>query len=148
MQLRFIPAVLALCASCSKASPEAAPDRVSPHGQEIDQAHAPQIAMFKAPEGATSCESALNAFVAEAAAARTLGRPSMFSFVADRDAFLAGCNALGSETQACLIPRYAARHREGCETALPTNDKLAHLFVLREESEATAKEPPLPTPKP
>jgi hypothetical protein len=142
--------VLALGASCSKKSsePAPAPDRVSPHGQEIDDAHAPQIAMFKAPEGATPCESALNAFVAEANASRTLGRASIFSFVADRDAFLTGCKALGSEVQACLVPRYAARHREGCETVMPPNDKLAHLFVLRDDSEGPAKEPPLPTPKP
>lgn len=138
-----------LVAACSdkKAAPEPTPDRVSPHGQEIDNAHAPQLAMFKAPEGATPCETALNAFVAEADAAKKLGRPSIFSFVAERDAFLAGCNALGAVAQSCLAPRYAARHRQECETALPPNEKLAHLFVLRDGSEAP-KEPPLPAPKP
>jgi len=134
--------------SRSKPAPQATPDRVSPHGQEIDNAHAPQIAMYKAPEGATPCESALNAFVAEGNAARTQGKQSIFAFVADRDTFLAGCKALAPDVQSCLIPRYAARHRDACEVALPPNAQLAHLFVLREDSEAPAKEPPLPAPKP
>ena len=142
--------VVGFVASCSskKTAPEATPDRVSPHGQEIDNAHASQLAMYKAPEGATPCESALNAFVAEADAARSLGRPSIFSFVAERDAFLASCNALGPVVQACLAPRYAARHRAECETAMPANAELAKLFVLRDVSVAPAKEPPLPAPKP
>lgn len=134
--------------SGGETTPQATPDRVSPHGQEIDNAHAPELAMYKAPEGATPCESALNAFAAEVNAARRLGRESLFKFVADRDAFLAGCNALGSETQACLVPRYAARHRDGCLSALPPNAQLAHLFVLREDSAPPVKEPPLPTPTP
>ena len=104
--------------------------------------------MYRAPEGATPCESALNAFAAEADAARLLGRPSIFSFVADRGTFLANCKALGSEVQSCLVPRDAARHREGCLATLPPNERLANLFVLREDSAAPAKEPPLPTPTP
>lgn len=141
--------VLGFVAACSgKDSAPPAPDRVSPHGQAIDNAHATQLAMFKAPEGATPCESAFNAFTAETEAAKKLGRPSMFSFVADREAFLKGCNALGSEAQACLVPRYAARNRDSCETARPANEKLAHLYVLREDSDERESEPPLPTPKP
>jgi hypothetical protein len=133
---------------CKKSEPQAKPDRVSPHGKEIDSAHAPQIAMFKAPEGATPCESALNAFNAEVEAARTSGSKSIFTFVADRDTFLAGCKALAPEVQACLVPHYAARHRDDCNAALPPNAQLANLFVLRDDASASAKEPPLPTPKP
>lgn len=139
----------AVVVGCRKKSdPKPTPDRVSPHGEEIDKAHAPQIAMFKAPEGATPCESALNAFNAEVDAARTQGAKSIFSFVADRDTFLANCKALAPEVQACLVPRYAARHHDECEAALQPYAKLANLFVLREGSEAPMKEPPLPTPKP
>ena len=142
--------MVGLLAACSKkeSAPEPAHDQVSPHGKEIDNAHASQLAMFKAAEGATPCETALNAFIAEGDAARKLGRPSVFSFVAERDAFLTACNALGAAVQACLAPHYAARHRQECETAMPPNEKLANLFVLRDDSEAKAKEPPLPTPKP
>jgi hypothetical protein len=138
----------AACSGKKESAPPPAPDRVSPHGQEIDSAHAPELAMYKAPEGATPCESAHNAFAAEGDAARKLGRESLFAFLADREAFLAACNALGSEVQKCLVPRYAARNREGCLTALPPNAKLANLFVLREDSQPAMKEPPLPTPKP
>lgn len=134
--------------SRSKVASEARPDRVSPHGKEIDSAHAPQIAMFKAPEGATPCESALNAFLAEVDAARTQGKRSIFAFVADRDTFLTNCKALAPAVQSCLVPHYAARHRDECQAALPPNAQLAKLFVLREDSEAPTSEPPLPTPKP
>lgn len=128
--------VLASCSS-DESKPKPAPERAPPrgeseHGKEMDDAFASVLAMYDAPEGATPCETALNAFEAEAAAAEKLGRPSYFSYVASRDVFLAGCRALTPEAQPCLAPRYQARHRDACGSALPPEGELAHLFVVRD----------------
>ena len=113
---------------------------VSPHGAGIDEAHATVLAMYDAPEGATPCETAHNAFAAEAEAARSLGRESYFSFVADRAEFLAGCEELEPTTQRCLAPSYQARHREACKKALPEELTLPHLFRF-DEPEVLAEDP-------
>lgn len=104
----------------------------SPHGAAMDDALASVIAMYHAPEGATPCESAHNAFAAEAEAAQKLGRESHFAFVAGRADFLARCQALAEEAQPCLVPRYRVRHRDVCDRAMPSVEKLANLFVERE----------------
>ena len=57
---------------------------MSQHGQEIDNSHAPELAMYKAPEGTTPCESALNAFVAE-----TNANPRPFRWTKDPDTIIA-----------------------------------------------------------
>lgn len=105
---------------------------VSEHGAAMDDAYASVVAMYHAPEGATPCESAHNAFVAEAEAAQKLGRESHFAFVAERAEFVAGCQALAPDAQSCLVPRYRARHRDACAQALSSVATLAHLFVEHE----------------
>jgi len=127
-------AVVVFLAACSEAErkPPPAAASASPHGAAMDDAMASVLAMYSAPEGATPCESAHNAFAVEAAEARRLGRASQFSFVADRAAFLAGCAALAPDAQPCLVPRYRARHRDACDRALPAAAALSHLFVIRE----------------
>lgn len=127
-------------ASCSDSDPKpkpppapVAPVGPSTHVAAMDDQYASVVAMYRAPEGASPCESAYNAFAAEAEAARSLGRASHFSFVADRAAFLAGCEALDPEARSCLIPRYHARHRDACDRALPPVEALSHLFVRLEE---------------
>jgi hypothetical protein len=130
------------------AKPPPAPPGPSPHGASMDDDYASVLAMYRAPEGATPCESAHNAFTAEAEAARSLGRESHFAFVADRAAFLAGCEGLAPEARPCLAPRYRARHRDACEQALPPVEALSHMFVARGdlegEDDPLAKEPGFP----
>lgn len=126
-------------AAPSPSRPPPRPAGASPHGAAMDDAFASVVAMYHAPEGATPCESAHNAFAAEAEAARKLGRESYFAFVAERTAFLAGCQALAPDTQLCLTPRYRVRHRAACDAALPPVETLSTLFVERAPGdEATA----------
>lgn len=143
-------AIAVFVATRADPRPEAPPAPLgpSPHGAAMDESLASVLAMYRAPEGATPCESAHNAFAAEAEAARSLGRESHFAFVADRDAFLVGCEALAPEARPCLVPRYRARHRDACGRALPPVEALSHLFVAREESEPMEPEPPFLEPTP
>lgn len=108
-----------------KAHPGVAP---SSHGNGIDRASSPQIALLEAPEGATPCETALNAITAEQAAASAQNVASMFAWVAPRADFLAACEALPAATQACLSPRHQVRNRKACEDAKPATDVLEQLF--------------------
>lgn len=143
-------AVAVFLATRSDPRPEVPPAPLgpSPHGAAMDEAFASVVSMYHAPEGATPCESAYNAFAAEAEAARSLGRESHFAFVADRVAFLAGCEALAPEARPCLVPRYRVRHRGACEQALPPVEALSHLFVAREEPDEAPPEPPFLEPAP
>ena len=120
----------------------------SPHGAAMDDSLASVLAMYDAPEGASPCETAHNAFAAEAKKARSLGRESHFAFVADRTAFLAGCQALASDVQLCLAPRYMARNRELCQSALPPKEALSHLYRERaSEEDVLAEDDPLLPPQ-
>ncbi len=139
-------AVVVWVAARSAAEPKPPPPaRESSHGAAMDDAYASVLAMYDAPEGGTPCETAHNAFAAEADKARSLGRESHFAFLADRPAFLVGCQALAPEAQRCLAPRYQARHRAGCTEALPPVGELSHLFKERPQlgDEVLAEEPPL-----
>jgi hypothetical protein len=92
--------------------PHAAPS--SDHAEGIDRAMAAALALYKAPEGATPCESAYNAFSASQDVAARQGVTPVVVHLAPREEFLARCNAAPSATQPCMVPRYAAHHRPEC----------------------------------
>ena len=110
------------------------------HAAEIDNEYATLLAMYKAPTGATPCESLYNAVLAEQAKAKELKRDSVFTFVAPKDEFMKLCAALPATTQQCLAPAYQSRHARDCEAVNMTNEKFETLFKLRGDLEPP-KEP-------
>ncbi|CAN5923436.1 hypothetical protein BH11MYX3_BH11MYX3_35920 [soil metagenome] len=129
-----------------KLPPPTAPARpADTHGTEIDTSYATVLAMYKAPEGATPCESAHNAVIAEQAAAATMKRASIFSFVATKDEFIKVCAALPAAAQNCLVPRYQARNRESCASDKAPEDTIKKLYEIRTDLDQPA-EPGQPPP--
>lgn len=101
------------------------------HASSIDNEYATLIAMYKAPPGATPCESLYNAIGAEEDAAKSLKRDSIFTFVAPKPDFLKACGALPLMTQQCLVPAYQSKHAQECDGVHPSDADLAKLYVLR-----------------
>jgi hypothetical protein len=127
--------------------PAAAPPRpAAGHAASIDDSYSTVTAMYKAPEGATPCESAYNAIAAEQDAAQATKHESIFKFVAAKDEFSRVCQALPAASQACLVPRYQARHRVECANASASSQQLEKLYVLRPDLDQTAEPDPLAAP--
>ena len=105
------------------------------HAAEIDNEYATLMAMYKAPPGATPCDTLYNAIGAERDKAKELKRDSVFSFVAAKDDFMKLCGALPAITQQCLAPAYQAHHAQECEGVDPADPKLEKLFTLRKDLE-------------
>ena len=105
--------------------------KVSEHATGIDRRMAQIIAMMKAPDGATPCESYWNAIEAERAAASAGGHRSVFVRVAERPEFFRLCESLSPETQRCLPPRYLAANRQACLPYRPPAAIVEQLFELR-----------------
>jgi len=87
------------------------------------------IAMLNAPDAATPCETAYAAIEAERAAAKLHGGNSMFTWVADKPAFLAQCQTLPPEAQQCMMPRYRRDHADACLQHRPPADVLKKLYA-------------------
>jgi hypothetical protein len=115
------------------------------HAAEIDSEYATVIAMYKAPAGATPCESLYNAIVAEQDAAKNLKRDSVFSFVAPKPDFMKLCAALPVSTQQCLVPSYQAQHAQECDGMKPPAADVAKLYVLRQDLQPPAESGQLPS---
>lgn len=105
--------------------------KVSEHATGIDRRMAQVVAMLKAPEGATPCESYWNAIQAERTAATAGGHRSIFVRVLERPEFFRLCEGLSAETQRCLVPRYHAANRDACMPHRPPTDVMNQLFELR-----------------
>ncbi|MBV8762532.1 MAG: hypothetical protein JO257_34930 [Deltaproteobacteria bacterium] len=102
------------------------------HAASIDSEYATLIAMYKAPPGATPCESLYNAIGAEQDAAKSMKRDSVFTFVAPKADFLKQCGALPAMTQQCLVPAYQSTHGAECESLHPDEKELDKLYKLRD----------------
>ena len=112
----------------------------SPHGAEMDHAMAAVLAMQTAPDGATPCETAYNAFKASKDVSDTQGVKAVVLSLASRDAFLSRCAQLPPQTQACLAPRYMWKHRAECQRADP-GVNLSGMVELLRRTEPTPAEP-------
>jgi hypothetical protein len=117
------------------------------HAKAIDDEYATVLAMYNAPAGATPCESLHNAVLAEADAAKKLGRASVFSFVAPEPEFLKVCSALPQMVQQCLVPKYQATHAQECDGVQPDDAAVGKLYKLRSDLEPP-KEPGQMPPSP
>jgi len=125
-----------------KAPPSAPPpSKPSGHGAGIDHEFASYQALFSAPEGATPCESAYNAFQNSIdVATQQRVKPVVIS-LAPHDEFITHCAALPSSVQVCLPPRYRRNHGAECARAKPPAD------VLREISSFVHMQPPIADPE-
>jgi len=88
------------------------------HRQAIEHELAPMTAMMKAPDGATPCETAFNAFSAYDTTAKAQGAARPWAELPDRTGFLARCGGLSQPEQQCLQPRYQAQHHDVCDPLL------------------------------
>jgi len=102
-------------------------------------------AMLDAPDGETPCESAYVAAAAEQERARSIGKDSMFSWVAPRDQFIARCSALTAQQQRCMVPTYLMANRDQCERVRPEAAVLDGI-VKSSAGELHEAEPPIPPP--
>jgi len=105
----------------------------SAHGVGIDSAMASVNAMLNVPDGKTPCDTAWAAVTAEQATAKATGHKSIFVKVAERDDFLARCNAFPKESQACMVPKYATQHHDDCQKVRPSEEARKALFEVRPE---------------
>lgn len=121
-------------------APSGSANKPSEHATEIDSEYATLIAMYKAPAGATPCDSLYNAVLAEQESAKDLKRDSAFSFVAPKPDFMKLCNALPVTSQQCLVPAYQSRHAQECDGVHVPDDDVAKLYKLRADLEPP-KEP-------
>jgi hypothetical protein len=108
--------------------------RESAHAAGIDRSMAAVLALQNAPDGATPCETAYNAFKASKDVSDTQGVKAVVLSLAPRDEFLARCAGLPPDTQACLTPRYMWKHRADCQRADP-GAKLSGMVELLRRTE-------------
>jgi hypothetical protein len=133
-------AILVLPRARHKPSPPSAPSSApAGHGASIDHQFASYFALYDAPEGATPCESAFNAFQHSIdVAAREHLKPIVIS-VAPHDEFVARCAMVPSAQQACLVPRYRRDHDAECKSNRPPDDVLRELQTLVQLQPAVVK---------
>jgi len=128
----------------------------SSHGSGIDHQMSAMLAMYHAPEGATSCESAYNAFKYSQDWAAEKDVAPVVEWLAPRDEFLAKCAGLSPQVQQCMVPRYLSEHRsKECGGQKPPDDVFRSMVVLKGRGEPGSRggapqdpdePPPLATP--
>jgi hypothetical protein len=128
-----------------------APSPTTTHGNGIDHSMSAVLALYKAPPGATPCESAYNAFQASQDYAAQHSVTAVVLRLAPHDEFIARCTAQPTSTQQCLVPLYLSEHREECRKARPPDDVLDALVQVKHPSEPGSpqgSEPGEPEPAP
>ena len=128
----------------------AAPAPSSTHGAGIDHAMGAVVALYHAPQGATPCETAYNAFKASQDLAAQKNLTPVVLKLAPRDQFLATCGGLPPPAQQCLVPLYLSEHRSECQKVKPPQDVLDSLVQLKRATEpgsqSESQEPSEPPP--
>jgi hypothetical protein len=105
--------------------------KANPHAAGIDREMSAINAMYKAPAGATPCDTAWNAFQAGEEAGRK-GSTPVVVHLAPHDQFLSRCRELPEAVQACLGPTHYARHRQECDHIKPPDEVLKPMFELKQ----------------
>jgi hypothetical protein len=132
-------------ADAPRLAPPPTSSQESAHGAGIDRSMAAVLALQNAPEGATPCETAYNAYKASKDVSDTQGVKAVVLSLAPRDEFLARCAALPPDTQACLAPRYMSKHRADCQRADP-GTKLTGMVELLRRTEPSHEDDSVPAP--
>jgi hypothetical protein len=122
-------------------SPHIDTNKVSEHATGIDRRLAQMTAMLNAT-GATPCETAHNAIMAERKVAAEMGKKTIFPFVAERDEFIRLCQSLPENAQRCMVPLYTTQHREECEPLRPPNEVLTKMLISRKDETMFQQEEP------
>jgi hypothetical protein len=104
------------------------------HGAAMDQAMGAVVALYHAPEGATPCETAYNAFKASLDLSTLKQLTPVVLKLAPRDQFLATCSTLPPASQQCLVPMHFSEHRTECAKAKPPQDVLDSLVQLKHQA--------------
>lgn len=107
----------------------------SAHGMGMDHAMGAVLAMQRAPEGKTPCESAYNAFKASYDFSKQNDVKAVVLQVAPRDEFLAKCAELPPPVQTCLVPSYITHHRDECARSRPSPEALKPMVELLQRTE-------------
>jgi hypothetical protein len=128
--------------------PQTRPTTRSQHNEEIDRQYGPILAMLKAPEGKTPCETAHNGFKAFEDAANPHGMPRRWGPLPDRGMFLKRCGALSEQEQLCLQPRYPPRNRGTCEAMLDRLFRSNAVFDASPASQSGPASAPASAPEP
>jgi hypothetical protein len=105
------------------------------HGASLDNAMAAALVMYKAPPGATPCESAYNAYKASLDLSDAQHIHPVVLRLAAHDDFIARCGAFPPAVQSCLIPAYLAKNRRQCLTVKPSRDALDALVIVKPPGE-------------
>lgn len=107
------------------------PPASNPERAGIERSLSPFVAMHKAPEGKTPCETSYNAFRALADALAEQHRDPPWVSFPDRDTYLQRCGALSQDEQHCMQPRYQAQHHETCDPLTQGVKNRNALYVTR-----------------
>lgn len=107
----------------------------SAHGMGMDHAMGAVLAMQRAPEGKTPCESAYNAFKASYDFSQEHDVKAVVLRLAPHDEFLARCAELPPPVQACLVPSYITHHREECARSRASQEMLKPMVELLQRTE-------------
>lgn len=127
--------IVAVCSAVvllPRARRKALPSGPSPHGAGIDRAMGAALALYQAPEGATPCESAYNAFKNSIDVSTQQQLKAVVLRLPPRDEFLARCATLPSAVQQCLVPQYGAAHRTECDKSKLPDDVIGGPSALVE----------------
>ena len=107
------------------------PPPSSEHGAGIDRIMSAYAALYHAPEGATPCESAYNAFKASQDFAADAGVTPVVLRLAPREDFLQRCSSLPPASQKCVVPLYLSDHRTECQSVKPGDEVLAAMVEMK-----------------
>ncbi len=115
------------------------------HAAEIDRSMGSILALYRAPEGGTLCETAYNAFEASRDYAARENTTAAVLRLAPRDEFLRRCDALPPASQRCMVPLYMTQHKDECQQVKPADDVFAAMVELKPR---VTGPPPVPPPSP
>jgi hypothetical protein len=131
--------------------PPPPPATESPHAASMDRSFAAYLAMLHAPEGATPCETAYNAYKASLDAAEAAKSKPIVLFLTNHDKFQQLCAAFPENMQRCLSPAYIRTHHDACPPMTDPGDlaRFKEMVELRgrgydpaDPSEGTPEAPP------
>jgi hypothetical protein len=101
------------------------------HIEGINHSLQPVLAFYKAPPGATPCDSCWNGLQAVAAAAQQQGVEPPWESLYDHDTFLAKCNAIPESDRKCVDPQYEMKNRDACNPIVERLHDENVLYVSR-----------------
>jgi hypothetical protein len=116
------------------AAPQHPPRDRSAHGTGIDRSMIAVLALYRASDGKTPCESAYIAFKNSQDIAEMYQAKEVILELAPKDQFMEKCQQLTPAEQQCVWPRYRLAHRDECKTIRPGPEKLKPMVTELQNS--------------